>query len=146
MLIPVNSASGDLNPLADCIVHRSICNYDITPLTESWDDTADCREGLSIYNARWRTEVGRDIGFGLDVYILSAVEARRGARAYAVGTQDLYSLFFEGFVCDEVVKIVGGEVGDRTAVGELGLRTCGPDRLSALLQQEQVRTPGITLL
>ena len=106
MLIPVNGTPGNLDPFANSIIHRSVSDYDIAPLTKSWDHTANRRKGLSVDNARWRAEMSCNIGFGFDMYILSAVEARRRARTYAVGTQYLYSLFFESFVRDKIVEIV----------------------------------------
>lgn len=68
--------------------------------------------------------MGGYIGFGLDVHILGAVETGGGARAYAVGAEYLDGFFFERFVSDEIVKIVGGEVRDRAAVREFGFGAC----------------------
>ena len=58
----------------------------------------------------------RNICLSLNVYILGAVEARRSAGAYAVGTQRLYSLFFQRLIPNEVVEVIGGEVRDGTAI------------------------------
>lgn len=60
--------------------------------------------------------MGGYVGFGLHVDILRPVEAGRAAWADAVVSQDLDSFFFDGFVREKVVEVVGGEVCDDAAV------------------------------
>jgi hypothetical protein len=61
------------------------------------------------------------VGLGLHVHILCAVKAGRTARAHTIGAKCLDGLFFESLVGDKVVKVIGREVGDGAAIGELGL-------------------------
>jgi len=50
------------------------------------------------------------------VDILSPVEAGWAAWTDTIVSQDLNSLFFDGFVREKVVEVVGGEVCDDAAV------------------------------
>ena len=119
MLVPPDRTPGDLNPLPDRIIHRLVRHNDIAPLTKRRNHTRDCRERLRIHDTSRRPEESRDVRFGLHMHVLSAVEAGRTARTNAVGPQRLNGFFFEGFVADEVVEVVGREICDGAAVGEL---------------------------
>lgn len=57
--------------------------------------------------------------------VLGTVEAGRTAGTDTVGAEGGYGFFFEGFVGDEVVVVVGGEVCDCAAVGETGFGSGG---------------------
>jgi hypothetical protein len=63
----------------------------------------------------------RYVRLRLHVYILGAVEAGRAAWADAVSAQSLDGFLLESLICDKVVVVVGGEIHDRTAIGELRL-------------------------
>lgn len=52
--------------------------------------------------------------------ILSPVEVGWATWTDAIVSQDLNSLFFDGFIGDEVVEVVGGKVCDDAAVREFG--------------------------
>jgi hypothetical protein len=54
------------------------------------------------------------------MYILSAVELRRAAGSDAIGPEGLNSFFFDLFIPDEVVEIVGCKICDRSTIGEFG--------------------------
>lgn len=57
-----------------------------------------------------------DVCFSLNVHILRAIETRRTAGSDAVSAEYLYSFLFECFVSDEIVEIVGGQIGDHAAI------------------------------
>jgi hypothetical protein len=76
---------------------------------------------LGVYDAGGHAEVRSHVGFGLHVDILGTVETGRATGTDAVGAQGLYGLFFEDIAREEVVEVVGCEVGNSTAVGEFGL-------------------------
>ena len=57
------------------------------------------------------------------MYILRAVKLRRTAGTDAVCAEGLDSLFFDSFVSDEVVEVVGCEVRYGPAVGEFSFRS-----------------------
>lgn len=50
------------------------------------------------------------------MYVLCAVKSRGAARTNPVGTKDLNSFLFQGFIADKVVKVVRSEVGDCTTI------------------------------
>ncbi len=50
------------------------------------------------------------------MYILCAVEPWRAARTDPVGAKDLNGSLFQGFIADEIVKVVRSKVCDCTAV------------------------------
>ena len=52
----------------------------------------------------------------LDMYILCAVKPWRATRTNPVSAKDLNGFLFQGFIADEVVKVVGSKVCDCTAV------------------------------
>ena len=54
--------------------------------------------------------------FRFHMDILCAVEAGRAARSDTVCSQYLYCLFLQCFIPDEIVEIVGGEVGNHATV------------------------------
>lgn len=58
----------------------------------------------------------RYICFGLDMYILCAVKAWRAARTNSVGAKDLNGFFFQLFIADQIVKVVGSKICDCSAV------------------------------
>ena len=78
----------------------------------------------------------------LHVYVLSAVEAGGAAWSDAIGSESLDRALFERFVGDEVVEVVGGEVGDGAAVGEFGARPCGSvaDRITSQNRKQKKLT------
>ena len=96
---------------------------DITALAKGREGTGQGGIGVGVYDATLGTEEGCDVGFGLHVDILGAVELGRTAGANSVGAQRLDGLFLDGLVGIEVVKVVGSEVRDGLSVGQLGLRT-----------------------
>ena len=55
------------------------------------------------------------------MYILSSIKTRGPARPYAIGSESLYGFLLEGFIREEVVVIVGSEIGDGAAIGKLAL-------------------------
>ena len=57
------------------------------------------------------------VSLGLNMYILGSVKPRGAAGANAIVSEDLDSFLFEGLVCDEIVEIIGREIGDSTAIG-----------------------------
>jgi hypothetical protein len=52
--------------------------------------------------------------------ILSSVEAGWATWADTIVSQDLDSLFFDGFICNKVIEVVGGKICDDATVGEFG--------------------------
>ncbi len=60
------------------------------------------------------------------MHILGAVESRWRAGANTVGAEDLNGAFLEVRVRAESVEIVGCEVCDGAAIGELGFGTSRP--------------------
>lgn len=66
--------------------------------------------------------MGRDVRFGLDMYVLSTIETRGPARAHTVRAEGLNGFLLESVIGDEIVEVVGGEVCDGAAVGELASR------------------------
>lgn len=83
-----------------------------------------------------RTNVGRDVSLSLDMHVLCAIEAWGTTGPYTIGAESLDGFFFEGLVGDEVVEIVGGEICDGAAVGELafGARCTAEGSLSVELR------------
>ena len=57
------------------------------------------------------------VSLGLNMYILGSVKPRGAAGANTIVSEDLDSFLFEGLVCDEIVEVIGGEIGDSTAIG-----------------------------
>lgn len=64
------------------------------------------------------------------MHVLRAVEARGTTGSNAIGAEGRDGAFFEVFVGDEVVVVVGGEVGNGAAVGEAGFRAGGSGRMN----------------
>jgi hypothetical protein len=64
------------------------------------------------------------VGLRLHVYILCAIETGRTTGTNTVCSESLDGLLLECLVCDEVVKVVGCEVRDSAAVGELRFGSC----------------------
>jgi hypothetical protein len=124
MLIPPHRTSTNLDSLPDGEVHRFVGHNNIASLRKRGDHTADCGEGLRVNNACRGTEMGSDVGLGLDVHVLVAVEARGSAGTDAVGAQCGNGLLFQNFVGGEIIEIIRGQVGYGAAVGELGFGTC----------------------
>ena len=52
--------------------------------------------------------------------VLGPVEVGWATWTDAIVSQDLNSFFFDGFIRDEVVEVVGGEICDNATVGEFG--------------------------
>lgn len=120
MFIPSDRASRDLNALPNRIVDCFICNDDIASLAEAGNNARNRAEGLGIDDARRNAQVCGDIRLGLYVNILSTVEAGRATGANTIGAQGSDGFLLESLRGEEVVKVVGGEVRDCAAVGELG--------------------------
>ncbi len=116
MIIPVYRAPGDLNAFPHRIIHRPVGNDDVSTFRKCGNDARDGRKGLRIYNGGGYTQMGGYVGFSLHVDILSPVEAGWAAWTDTIVSQDLNSLFFDGFVREKVVEVVGGEVCDDAAV------------------------------
>ena len=121
MFEPAHCTPRDLNALAYGEVDGIVCNNDVAALAEGGNDTRDGGEGLRVDDAGRDAQVCGDILLCLHVYVLRAIEAGRAARADAVGAERLDSFLLERLVCDEVVEVQRGEVGDGAAVGELRL-------------------------
>jgi len=122
MFIPANRAPANLQSLPDRIIARLICHDNIAPLAERRDDTGNRREGVGVHNACLRAQMRRNVRLGLHVHILRAVELRGSAGPDAIGAQGLDRLLFDLLVGHEVVVVVGCEIRDGAAVGELGFR------------------------
>jgi hypothetical protein len=120
VLVPPHRAPADLDALPDCIVDGLVRDNDVATLREGRDDARDGGEGLRVDDARGNTQVCGDVGLGLNVDILCAIETRRAAGTDAVCAERLDSLLLERLVAIEVVEVVRGEVRDGAAVGELG--------------------------
>ena len=127
MLVPSHRTPRNLDALADREIDRVVRDDDIAPLAKSRDHTGDGREGLGVHDASPGTQELGNIGLGLHVHVLRAIEAGGSARAHAVGAQCLDGFLLEGLVGDEVVEIVRGEVGNGAAVGEFGFRASGAE-------------------
>ena len=50
------------------------------------------------------------------MYILCAIKPRRAARTNSVGAKDLNGFLFQGFIADEIEKVVRSKICDCTAV------------------------------
>jgi len=118
---PPDSTATDLYALARSEVERLVRYDNISSLAETGNHTAYGREGLRVDDAGGDTEVCSDVGFGLHVNILCAVETRGTTRADTVCAQGLNGLVFENIVGEEVVEVVRGKVRDGAAIGELRL-------------------------
>lgn len=118
---PPDSTATDLNALARSEVERLVRYDNISSLAETGNHTAYSREGLRVDDAGGDTEVCSDVGFGLHVNVLCAVETRGATGADTVGAQGLNGLVFEDIVGEEVVEVVRGKVRDGAAIGELRL-------------------------
>lgn len=125
MLIEADRTPTNLQALANGKVDRAVRDDDVAALAERRDDAGDGGEGLRVHDAALGAETGRDVGFGLHVDVLRAVELGRAARPDAVGAEGLDGFLFDLLVADEVVEVVGGEVGDGAAVGESGFGAGG---------------------
>jgi len=68
-----------------------------------------------------QAQVRGDVGLDFDVDVLRAVKVGRAARADAVGMEGLDGTLFDLLRRDEVVVVVGGEVGYSAIVAELDL-------------------------
>ena len=136
MIIPPDRAPTYLNPLPNRIIHGAVRHNDIPSLRKGWNDTRYCREGLRVDYTGWRANMGSDVGFCLDMHVLGSVEAWGPAGAHAVGAEGLDGFLFEGFVGNEVVEVIGGEICDGAAVGELasGARWAADRTLSVELR------------
>ena len=121
VLVPSHRAPRDLDALADGVVGALVRDDDVSSLGKGGDHAGDGAEGLRVDDARRHAQVVRDVGLAAHVHVLGAVEARGPAGPDAISAQRLDGFFLEAFVGDEVVVVVGGEVGDGPAVGELAL-------------------------
>lgn len=125
MLIPPHRASRNLNPLANRVIHPLIRHNDVSPLRKRRDHAGYSREGLGVDDTSRHAEEGSHVRFGAHVDVLGAVEAGGTAGADAVRAKGLDCFLLEGFVGDEVVEVVGGEVGYGAAVCEFGFGARG---------------------
>jgi len=123
MLVPPYRTPTNLNAFPDAVIHRLVSHDNIPPLAESRNNAGDGGECLRVDDAAGRAEKGSNVGLDLHVNILSAVEAGGAARAYAIGAEGLDRMLFQSLVGHEIVEIVGGEVGDGTAIGEFTARS-----------------------
>jgi len=139
---PAHCTPRDLNALAYREVDGVVCNNDVAALAEGWDDTRDGGEGLCVDDACRDAQVCSDVLLCLHVYVLRAIEAGRAARADAVGAERLDSFLLERLVCDEVVEVQRGEIGDGAAVGELRLGAGRSAPMSASLRARTFQFQG----
>lgn len=116
MFVPPYVTPADLYAFPNCKINGFVGHYDVSPLAEGRNDAGNCRKRLSVDNACLSAKMGGDVSFGLDMHVLGAVEPWRGARAYAVGAEDLNGAFLEVGIGTEGVEIVGGKIGYCTAV------------------------------
>lgn len=117
---PTHSTSTDLDAFSNRKVDGLVRDNDVTSLTKTRYHTADGRERLGIDDASRHAQVCGNISLGLHVYILGAVEAGGTTGADAVCAEGLYGFLLERFRGEEVVEVVGSEVRNGAAVGELG--------------------------
>lgn len=121
MGIPPDHAARDLHAFSQGIVTAFVGDDDISALGECWNHARRRGKRLGVQDTGRDAEEGGDICFGLHVDILRAVEARRATRADTMSAQGFDGAALEILVGDEVVVIVGCEIGDGVAAGELGL-------------------------
>ena len=57
------------------------------------------------------------VSLGLNMYVLGSIETRGAAGADTIVSQDLDGFFFESLIRDQVVEVVGGEIGNSAAIG-----------------------------
>ena len=124
MFVPAHGAAADLDAFSDGIVDGFVGDDDVASLAERGDYARDGGEGLCVDDAGFGAQVGGNVGFGFDVHVLGAVEAGGGAGTDAVGAEDLDGAFLKVGICAKGVEVVGCEVCDGAAIGELGFRTC----------------------
>ena len=118
MFIIPDCAPRNLQSLPNRIIDCAIRNNDIASLAERGNNTRNCRESLRINDTSFSTQARRDVGLGLHVYILRAVELRGSTGSDTVRAEGLDRFLFDLLVADEVVKVVGGEVRYGSAVRE----------------------------
>ena len=123
MVVPLDAASRDLEAATDRVVDAPVRDDDVSSLAERRDDARDGRERVRVDDAPLSAQIRGDVGFGLHVHVLGAVELGRAAGTDAVGAEGLDGLLLDLLVGVEVVEVVRREVGDRLAVGKLRLRT-----------------------
>lgn len=121
MIVPPDRAPRGFEALAYRVVHHLVGNNDVATLAEAWDYARDGREGVGVHDGALGAEKRGDVGLGLHVNVLRAVELRGAAGAHAIGAQGLDSLFFYRFAGVEVVEVVRCEIGHSPAVRELDL-------------------------
>jgi hypothetical protein len=119
VLVPPHRAPRNLQSLFDGIVDRFVGDNDISPLAKRWDDTRYRRERLRVDDAGARAEECSNVRLNLHVDVLCAVESRGATGPHAVGAEGLNGALFEVLIRDEVVVVVGREVRDGSAIGEL---------------------------
>lgn len=112
VLVPLDVAPRGLQTVPNRIVDHFVGYDNITTFAEGRKGTGYSRKSMSIYDAALSTKECGNIGFGLHVDILSAVELRRTAWPDAICAQSLYGFLLDGFVGIEIIEIVGGEIGD----------------------------------
>ena len=74
MLVESDGRSGEIQPLVDLLVASSISDEDIAALGEGGHDGWDGAGIVSVDDAGFGAEVSCDVGFDLDMDILSSVE------------------------------------------------------------------------
>lgn len=125
MLIPPDSASRDLNALANGKANPLIRDDDVSTLREGRDNTRNGGEGLGVDNASCGPQERRHVIFSLQVNILCAVESTGSAGTNSISAECLDCLFLEGLIRIEVVKIEGAKVRNSAAVGQFRFRAYG---------------------
>ena len=122
VLIPPHRAPADLDALANSKIDRAVRHNDIPSLAECRYDAGNGAECLSVNDACRRPYMRRNVGFGLNVDVLGAVEPWRRAGPHPVSPKDLYGALLQVWIGGEVIEVIRREVGDRTAIGEFGFR------------------------
>ena len=107
VLVPPDGASADLDALSDCIIDCFVGHYDVSSFAKGWDHAGDGRECLGVDDAGFCAKMGGDVGFGLDVHILGAVEPRWRAGANTISAEDLDGAFLEVRICAQSIEVVG---------------------------------------
>lgn len=121
MLVESDGGSGEVQALIDLLVASSISDEDISALGEGGHDGWDGAGVVGVDDTGFGAEVSCDVGFDLDMDILSSVEVWWAAWSHTVCAKSVDGGLLDLLVSAEVVVVVSCEVCHGLAGRELGL-------------------------